>query len=96
MKYTGLIQSFIEAVRLDDGMSKGKFTASEAKTLVKDENGEPVSGMFNYISVSGMLLFLSRNISPNVNLAVNGCAQYMFSPKPSHELTLMMLARYLK
>ena len=48
MKQTRLIQGVMEAVGLDDGMSKGKFTPSEANPLVKDDNGKPESGMFRY------------------------------------------------
>ena len=56
MKKTGLIQRVIEAVRLDNGIVKGKFTPSEQSPLVKDADGEPPSGMFSYSSVVGMLL----------------------------------------
>ena len=38
MKQTGIIQRVNEAVGLDDGMSKGKFTTSQDKPLIKDEN----------------------------------------------------------
>ena len=38
-KDTIIMKRFIEEVGLDDGTSKGKFTPSEAKTLIKDENG---------------------------------------------------------
>ena len=77
-------------------MSKGKFTPSEAKPLVKDENGEPSSGMFSYISIVWMTLYLYGNNRPYVALAVNICARYMFSPKQYHKLSLKILACYLK
>ena len=96
MKHTVIIQRIIEAVIQDDGMWKGKFTISEAKPLVKDENGELASGVFSYISVVGMLLYLSGHTRPYFLLAVNIFAQYMFSPKRSHELALNRLSHYLK
>ena len=96
MKHNGLFQWFIEAVGLDNGMSKVKFTPSEAKPLVKDENGEPVSGMFSYISILGMLLYLSVNNHPDVSLAMNFCDRYKFNPKRTHKLALDILVRYLK
>ena len=43
MKQSGLIQRVIEAVALDDGMVKGKFTPSYQRNLVKDANFEPPS-----------------------------------------------------
>ena len=58
MKRTGLIQRVIEAVGLEDGMAKGKFTSSQHMPLVKDAYGEPPSGIFIYIRVVGMLLYL--------------------------------------
>ena len=73
MKHTGLIQCIIEVVVLDDGMLKGKFMPSEDKPLIKYDNGELTSGMFSYISVVGMLLYLSGNTSPDVFLGVNTC-----------------------
>ena len=65
MKQTVVIQRDIEVVVLDYGMSKGKFTPSEAKTLVKDENGKPESRMFRYLSIVGMLLYLSGHTFPD-------------------------------
>ena len=92
MKKNGLTTRIIEALVLDDGMSKDKFTTSEAKPLVKDENGEPASGMFGYSSVAGMILYMSRNMHPYVSLAVNFFSQYMLSPKISRILALERLA----
>ena len=39
MKQTEFIQRVIEAVGLDDGMVKGKFTPSKQRPLVKDDDG---------------------------------------------------------
>ena len=58
MKQTKIIQRVIESVGLDDDLSKGKFKPSEAKPSVKDEDGEPVSGMFSYRSVAGIIPLL--------------------------------------
>ena len=56
IKQTGLVQRVIEAVGLDDGMVKGKFTPSNQRPLVKDSDGKPSGGMFTYISVDVILL----------------------------------------
>ena len=53
---------------------KVKFAPSEAKPLVKDENGEPMSRMFSYRSVLGIILYLSEHTCPYVVSAVNRCA----------------------
>jgi hypothetical protein len=95
MKQTGLIKQVIEAVGLDDGFSKGKFTPSEAKPLTKDPDGEGAHGGFSYSSIVGMLLHLSGHTRPDIAYAVNCCARYMFCPIHSHELALKRIGRYL-
>ena len=96
MKQTGVIQLFIKAVCLDYGMSKGKFMILEANPMVKDDNGEPVGGMFRYSSIAGMLIYLSGDTHPDVSLAVGICVRYMFSPKCSYKLTSKIFVGYLK
>ena len=73
IKMTGLIQHVIKEVDLDDVMSKGKFTSLETKTLVKDENSEPASGMFSCIRVVEILLYLYGHTLPYFSFAVNIC-----------------------
>ncbi len=73
-KQTGLIKQVIEALGLDNGLVKGKYTPSESKPLVKNLNGEAASGAFSYSSVVGMLLYLSGHTHPDITFAVNCCA----------------------
>jgi hypothetical protein len=96
MKQTGLIDRIIEALGLDDGTVNGKWTPTELKPLVRDEEGKTAYGDFNYSSVVGMLLYLSGHSRPDIAYAVNSSARYMFSPKHSHEIALKRLGRYLK
>jgi hypothetical protein len=96
MKQTGLIDRIIEALGLDKGTVNGKATPAEANPLVKDEDGPPASGDFNYASVVGMLLYLAGHSRPDIAYAVNCAARYMFCPKQSHENALKRLGRYLK
>ena len=96
MKQNILIKPVIEAVGLDNGMLKGKFTSLKQITLVKDTNGEPQSGVFSYSSVVGMIIYLSGHTSSDTSFPVKCCTQYMFSTKRYHDLELKRLARYLK
>ena len=52
--------------------------------------------MFNYISVGGMLLYLSGYNRPEASLVANFYSQYTFSPKLSHNFVLKRLVCYLK
>jgi hypothetical protein len=96
MKQTGLIKRAIEALGLDEVYTKRKHTPVESKPLVKDADGEGAHGGFSYISIVGMLQYLSRHTQPNIAYAVNCCTRYMFCPKHSHELALKCIVRYLK
>ena len=71
MKKNGLIQRVIEAVGLDDGMLKDKFTPLYQRPLVKDADGKLPSGMFSYSSVVGMLLYLSYHTHQFIACTVN-------------------------
>ena len=54
LKQTGLIEQVLETLGLDVGTTTAKFTPAESMPLSKDEDGEPMSGDFNYSSVVGM------------------------------------------
>ena len=91
MKQTLLIQRVIEAVGLDDGMVKVKFTPSEQRTLSKGADGETPSCMLSYSSVVSILLSFSGHVRTDIAFAVNYFARYMFCPKRFHELALKRL-----
>ena len=74
----GLIDRVIETLGLNDGMAKGKFIPAESTPLVKNSDGESPSVSFSYISIVGMLLYLSGYTRPDIAYAVNCCAKYMF------------------
>ena len=74
MRQTGLIDRIIEALGLNVGTVNGKFTPTELKPLVRDEDGEEAHGDFNYSSVVGMLLYLSGHSRPEIAYAVNSAA----------------------
>jgi hypothetical protein len=67
IKQTRLIKRVIEALGLDDGIVKEKYTLSESKPLVKNLHGEAASRAFSYSRVVG----LTR---PDITFAANCCA----------------------
>ena len=95
MRQDGLIERCIEAVGLDNATTRD--TPCQTNTpLVRDDDGEPAIGDFNYASVVGMLMYLAGHTRPDIAYAVNCCARYMFNPKRSHEEAVKRIVRYLK
>lgn len=92
----GLTRRIIAALGLDDKYSNSCSTPCECAPLPKDENGEPASGMINYASVVGMLLYLCGHSRPDISFAVHQCARYSFAPTRRHEQALIRIGRYLK
>lgn len=92
----GLTKRIITALGLDDQYSRSHLTPAECSPLPKDDNGEPASGMINYASVVGMLLYLCGHSRPDISFAVHQCARYTFDPKRRHEKALLRIGRYLK
>ena len=91
MKQPGLIDRVVNAVGLDYGMAKGKYTPDGYVPLFNNEDGVPVSDSFNYINVVGILLYLYGHTRPGISFAVNCCAIYMFCSKYLHEEALKQI-----
>ena len=91
---SGLTKRIIAALGLEDKHSTSCTTPAEIGPLPKDEDGEPASGMINYASVVGMLLYLCGHSRPDISFAVHQCARYTFAPTPRHEKALVRIGRY--
>ena len=61
----------IKSLGLDSILSRLKWTPTEAKSLVKDVNGEPVQEEFSYIGIVGMPLYLAGHTCPAIAYVVN-------------------------
>ncbi|KAL7460058.1 hypothetical protein ACHAXS_000525 [Conticribra weissflogii] len=96
LKQTGLIDRAVETLGLDIGTAKSKFTPLKSKPIVKDEDGESLSGDFSYSSVVGMMLYLMGHSRPDIAYAVNCAARYMFCPKHLYEIASKRIGQYLK
>ena len=90
-----MIERCIEAVGLDNATTRDT-PSRPGIPLVRDDEGEPALGDFNYASVVGMLMYLAGHTRPDIAYAVNCCARYMFNPKRSHEEAVKRIVRYLK
>jgi len=91
---SGLAKRIVDA--LDVGHLPRKFTPASPELLVKDEDGDPPNGAYNYASVIGMLQYLQGHSRPDITYAVSSCSRFVHSPKRSHEIALERIGQYLK
>ena len=91
----GLTKRIISALGLDNKYSTPCSTPAEISPLPKDEGGDPASGMINYASVVGMMLYLCGHSRPDISFAVHQCARYTYAPTRRHEAALIRIGRYL-
>ena len=89
----GLTDRIIKALGVEDLPA---VATPSTGPLGSDEDGEPMSGTFNYASVIGMLWYLYSNSRPEIGYAVSSAARFAFKPKRSHELALLRIGQYLK
>ncbi|KAG7373658.1 reverse transcriptase RNA-dependent DNA polymerase [Nitzschia inconspicua] len=90
----GLILRIIAALGIEN--EPAVHTPAAATPLVKDLDGDPPDGSFNYASVIGMLGYLQSNSRPDIAFAVSSAARFTHHPRRSHELALKRIGRYLK
>ncbi len=90
----GLIKRIIDALGLES--SPIKYTPAAATPLVKNVDGDPPNGHYNYASVIGMLQYLHSHSRPDITFAVSQCAWYVHGTRRSHEMALEHLGQYLK
>eukprot|EP00957_Ditylum_brightwellii_P198159 15098801-Ditylum_brightwellii.AAC.1 len=88
------IDKFIEALGLED--VSAMELPSKVTPLGKDLFGKEVNAVFNYLSVIGMMLYLSSHSCPDTQFAVSQCTQFSSNPKASHKAALKRIGRYLK
>ena len=62
----GLIGRVVDALVLEDGVSKDKWTPDESKTLVKDEDGLKLFGSFSFSRVVVIILYLAGHTHPYI------------------------------
>jgi hypothetical protein len=89
----GLIKRILKATTLED--CNPNFVPATA-TLGSDPDGPPKAEPWNYLSVVGMLLYLSTNTRPDIAFAVSQAARFSANPKQSHATAIKTIVRYLK
>jgi hypothetical protein len=90
----GLIQRIITALGVHN--EPIKLTPAAAEPLVKDLDGDPPDGLYNYASVIGMLQYLHSHSRPDLTYAVSQCARFVHNTRRSHEIALERIGQYLK
>ena len=93
MTQKGLIEKIIAATIMEG--CNPKHTPALKAALGLDPEGEPMDDDWSYLSVVGMLLYLSTNTRPDIAFAVSQVARYTYGPKKSHAAAVKHLVRYL-
>lgn len=91
---TGLIDKVLAASGLED--CKPNLLPASAQALGSDPDGAPMDESWNYLSILGMLLYLSTNTRPDIAFAVSQAARFSAAPKQSHATAVKSIVRYLK
>jgi hypothetical protein len=81
MTQTGHIQRVVKALDIAD--RNPKETPAEYGAFPVDKFGDSCQGVYMYVSVIGMLLYLSGHTRPNIAFAVSQCTRYKHSPQHS-------------
>ena len=93
MTQPGLIKKIIAATGMED-CNPNWFPASPM-ALGSDEDGEPMTEIWGYSSIVGMMLYLSTNTRPDITFAVSQVARFSHTPKQSHAAAVKTIVRYL-
>ena len=96
MKQPGLIYRVISYMVLGYGVDKVKYTPTGSVPLVHNEDVIPSSDSFNYISVVGIMLYLTVHTRTYIAFVVNCCARCTFCPKHLHGEDFKIIGWYLK
>ena len=90
----GLIQKILTATGMTD--CNPNHHPAAAAALGIDPDSQPYQEKWNYMSIVGMLLYLSTNTHPNISFAMSQVAHFNHNLKQLNATTLKMILWYLK
>ena len=93
MTQKGLVDKIIAATDMEN--CNPKHTPALKAALGMDPDGEPMKDTWSYLSIVGMLLYLSTNTRPDITFAVSQVARYSHNPRESHANAVKHIVRYL-
>jgi hypothetical protein len=93
MTQKGLIEKIIAATDMEN--CNPKHTPALKAALGLDPDGKSMSESWSYLSIIGMLLYLTTNTRPDIAFAVSQVARYSHEPKQSHANAVKQIVRYL-
>ena len=93
MTQKGLIEKIIAATDMEN--CNPKHTPAIKAALGLDPDGKSMSESWSYLSIIGMLLYLTTNTRPDIAFAVSQVARYSHEPKQSHANAVKQIVRYL-
>ncbi len=90
----GLIDKVLKAAGMED--CNPNVTPSTLDPIRPDKDGPPMNGLWEYASITGMLMYLANNTRPDIAHAVHSCARYTHYPKKTHATVVKHILHYLK
>ena len=93
-----LIRRILKTVGVDEEQQGHKRAVRTPATHVlgRDINGPDAKHEWDYRSVVGMLLWLTRSTRPDILFAVSQVARFSATPKHSHEMAILRICEYLR
>ena len=94
MTQTGLINKIIKTMGMET-CNPNKTPAMQV-ALASDPDNKPFDqAKWSYLSIVGMLLYVSNNTRPDITFAVSQVARFTSNPKESHASAIKTIVRYL-
>ena len=89
-----IIITFLSANKISECNTKGSLALSTQ--LVTNANGPLQKKIWNYVSVIGMLMYLSSNTHPEIQFSVHQCARFINCPREIYEEAVNHICQYLQ
>ena len=91
---TGLITKILKKSNIES--CNNAKTPAALTPLATDVDGDLFNESWDYTTVVGMLIYLSKNSRPDITYTVNQCDRFTHNPKGSHAIGVKIILRYLR
>ena len=90
-----LVQRIIVSLSFYENKTIGRINPVGKPLLNRDLDICPINHKWIYRGAVSMLSYLENSVRPEIQITVHQTARYSMNPIWSHELTIMIIGRYL-